>query len=112
MAPITANSYSLPGADPAPELTDACIRPRICRGSGGILPREIWNLGPRKCDFLRSERTLLFQFIYQSHKYFAAFLEKHVNNLNLYRKNNIISPYKKKKFACTSVIAAVAINLY
>ena len=54
----------------------------------------------------------MFQFIYQSHKNFAAFLEKHVKNLNLYRKNNIISPYKKNKFACTSVIAAVAISLY
>jgi hypothetical protein len=29
------------GADPAPELTDAYIRPRICRWVRGILPREI-----------------------------------------------------------------------
>jgi hypothetical protein len=48
----------------------------------------------------------------QSRKNFAAFLEKHVKNLNLDRKNNIISPYKKKIFARTSVIAAVAISLF
>jgi hypothetical protein len=28
----------LPGADPAPELTDAYIRPRICRGVRGYPP--------------------------------------------------------------------------
>jgi hypothetical protein len=94
------------GANPGPELTDAYIRSRICRGSGGILRREILKSRTTKMRFV-----LLFQFIFQSHKNFAAFLEKHVKNLNLYRKNNIISPYKKKKFACTSVIAAVAISL-
>jgi uncharacterized membrane protein YoaK (UPF0700 family) len=45
-------------------------------------------------------------------KIFAAFLERHVKNLNLYRKNNIISPYKKRFSLYKCIIAAVAIGLY
>jgi hypothetical protein len=80
-------------------------------GPGVSSPGKFWNLGPRKCDILRSERTLLFQFIHQSHKITCCIFGKHVKNL--YRKNNIISLYKKTIFTCTSVIAAVVyISLY
>ena len=59
-------------------------------------------------------RFLLFQFIHQSHKIICFIFGKHVKNLNLYRKNNIISLYKKTIFTCTSVLAAVVgyISLY
>jgi hypothetical protein len=67
----------------------------------------VWGY-PRKCDFLRSEWTLLFQFIHQSNIIICCIFGRHVRNLNLYRKNKIIFPHTKKIFACKSVIAAVA----
>ena len=50
-------------------------------GSGGIPPGKFWNIEPRKCDFLRSERTFYMNFDFEIVIEIAKFLAKYVENL-------------------------------
>jgi hypothetical protein len=49
---------------------------------GKLPPGKFWNLEPRKCDFLRSERTFYINFDFEIVIEIAKFSAKCVENLD------------------------------